>query len=249
MKKIILFATLLAGMWILSACTQQTAAPTEPEVLEAPAAAAPGVLMPRFINHPQPETSPSLAAFTFGGCDETSGLCPPNSQVGQLGCQKVVARDQAGGLTPPIPAAWCLVEVGQPANLEAFIYEQHPNPRYRSIVVFNAGQYFLVSDPTRFVELYAPIESPAEALSLSLILINADALYNQAILPTANYLVGSIEDTHVASYPEYYQVNLFSSEQTAACERTTYQDIIRVTHQGQVILLSKEALYTENTCP
>ncbi len=218
---------------------------------EAPAALAPppAAVIPRFINHPQPDTSTSIGAFTFGGCDEASGLCPPDSPVGQLGCQKVVARDLAGGLTPPVPAAWCLVEVGQPANPDVFQYIPYPNPHHRSIVLYNEGQYYLVSDPASLQALYAPIETPTEALSLSMLLTTADPGYGQGVLPKAQYLVGTIEDTHVASYPDYYQVNLFSSEPTAACERTTYQNIVRVTRQGQVILLSKEALYTENTCP
>ena len=107
---------------LLAACGGASEAPVDeaaPAAMEAPAELAPAepeptYPPPKFINHPAPELTENLAAFAFGGCDAESGLCPADSPIGQLGCQKVVARDLLGGLNPAVPSAWCVVESGEP---------------------------------------------------------------------------------------------------------------------------------------
>ena len=181
MKQNLHLAILIALAFALAACAQSTATPeaiiqtVEVEKQAAPAAAAPTervvstftptIPPPKFTSRPAPGFSTSLGAFTFGGCDEQSGVCPPDSAIGQLGCQRVEGRDLLGGLTPPVPAAWCIYETGAPPNPEGYQFIAKPNPHYRATVVYTDGQYSLLSDQSALQAIYAPVDSPEEAIS------------------------------------------------------------------------------------
>ncbi len=229
----------------------EAAATEAPAEQAAPMAAAPAAMVaiePRFINHPAPEFSTSLGAFTFGGCDPDSALCPPDSTIGQLGCQRVEGRDLLGGLTPPIPAAWCIYETGTPPNAQLYKYVADPYPHYRATIILNDGQYTLLNDPETLKAIYAPIDSPEEALSYALLLNDLEPRYDQGIVPGASYFSDVVEDTYITKAEQGYKMLLFSTEQTSDCERMVYAVNLTVTRDGQVFAINKLLQYLEQFC-
>ena len=229
---------------LLAACGG-AATPTSAPVAMAPTVAQ---YTPRFTNHPAPEFSSSIGAFTFGGCNTETGICPPDSPIGQLGCQKVVARDLYGGLTPAIPAAWCIVETGQPANSEAFDYINLPTPHYRGLVIYNNNLFYLAGNPSIVQDLYAPIETPEEALSYALLLTSYEPKYDQGIIANAEYLTPLIEDTHVDKLANGFGLHLFVTEPTSNCEWTTSAVDVLVYPTGRWMDTNKSIQYIENRC-
>ena len=249
----LLILSISALLLVVSGCAPATtsqapaAAPTSApaELQAAPAAAQ---YTPRFINHPAPEFSSSIGAFTFGGCNAETGLCPPDSAIGQLGCQKVVARDLYGGLTPAVPSAWCIIETGQPANPQAFDYIDYPTPHYRGILIYHNNQYYIASNPGIVQDLYAPIETPDEALSYALLLTGYEPKYDQGIIAKAEYLTPVIEDTHVDKVANGFGLHLFVTEPTSDCEWTTSAVDVLVYPTGRWMDTNKSIQYIENRC-
>ncbi|MBI3162677.1 MAG: hypothetical protein HYZ23_09210 [Chloroflexi bacterium] len=157
---------------------------------------------PGFINHPQPNLS-----ITFNAV--------PDAAV--LGCDEIQSPSALlGGLDPSHPIAICIInfnpDQAQP-EIEAgqFIYATGGLfTTYLRYVILRDGQQVVIKTADEFRNIYAPIESPEEALSYALALRNLGAYYNLQKDPAYKYEVNEIEDTHVVSEADGYRLNLYS---------------------------------------
>lgn len=174
---------------------------------------------PKFINHPQPNLSVTFDAFDAAGClKDGSGQCISDGTLAALGCDEIqVPPGLLGGLNPPYPIAVCLLISDQAkaetqAEIEQglyFFYTGGLFGRYIRYVIFQDGEFRLLKSEAEFRAIYAPVETPEEALSYALAVTNLSASYGIEYDPVYKYEVDTIEDTNVTLEPDGYKLNLF----------------------------------------
>ena len=115
-------------------------------------------------------------------------------------------------------------------------------------LLFNNGQYYLANDPQVIKNLYAPIETPEEALSYTLLLNDLSPKYDQGIIPRTEYLTPVVEDTTITKTQFGYQLHLFASQPLNLCEWITNAVNVQLRTDGTLILADQVAQYIEKRC-
>jgi hypothetical protein len=174
---------------------------------------------PKFINHPQPNLSISFDAFDAASClKDSSGQCISDSTLADLGCNEIqVPTSLVGGLNPSYPMAVCQIIPDQAkAEIQAeiekelyFFYTGGLFGSYIRYVIFQDGEFRLLKSEAEFRAIYAPLETPEEALSYVLAITNLSAYYGLAYNPAYEYEVSTIEDTYLTVEPDGYKLHLF----------------------------------------
>ena len=170
---------------------------------------------PAFINHPAPNLVISMDVFF----DETL--------LANFGCHDIQAPSSLiGGLDPAYPIAICAIELmsGEAseelaAEIESgqfFYYSGGLLGSYIRYIIYQNGEFVLLKTEEDFRRVFAPIESPEEALSYVLAVKNLSAAYGLQYDPAYAYEVEMIEDTYVTPDTDGYLVHLFH-EQTFGC--------------------------------
>ena len=173
---------------------------------------------PRFINHPQPDLSVTFDAFVAGCLNDGSGQCLSESTRVALGCDEIQAPPSLlGGLNPSYPIAACQMIPNQikpetQAEIDRGLYFFYTGGLFGSYVryvISQDGEFRLIKSEEEFRAIYAPVETPEEALSYVLAVTNLSAYYGFAYDPAYKYEVSTIEDTYVTSEPDGYRLHLF----------------------------------------
>ena len=168
---------------------------------------------PRFINHPRPELSIALDAFTDAGCtldDHSTLVCADDSPLSALECDTIrKPSDLLGGLEPSFPIAVCTVYTKHLAEGEYFYNDGGRRPEYLRYVIYRDDQFQLVRTKDEFRDLYAPIDSANEALSYVLAAKDVSAYYGLERRHDHVYFVDIVQDTHIDTVDDGYQVHLF----------------------------------------
>jgi hypothetical protein len=191
------------------------------------------------------------------GCPlNESGLryCEEDSPLTALGCDRIQApSDLLGGLEPALPIAQCLVEPfrhpDQPDSTDAegeYIYRTGGlMPVYVRYVIIQDGQFRLIKSEEQFGEVFAPVESENEALSYALALRNMSAYYGIELNPEYEYFVDELEDTYVERSPDGYLVHLYFYQFFGCGPHLTYAIDLRITDQGMIEEMNREAVYKD----
>lgn len=173
------------------------------------------------VNHPVPQgTPPDMAAFEGAGCaiDEDGWwACPDDSPITALGCDRIKpANDLLGTLAPAMPLAECLYypTQHQEENPAAFDAPRLYNegcllPVYVRYVIFADGEFTILSTLDDLRTVFAPLESPDEALAYALAATGLQAEYGLKYQPDFRYLTDRIEDSHVKEAVGGYEVLLY----------------------------------------
>lgn len=170
---------------------------------------------PEFINHPPPNLAVAMDAFT----DDTL--------LASFGCDEIQAPSSLiGGLDPSYPIAICALRYipGEgteelAAEIESgqfFYYTGGLFGSYVRYLISQNGEFVLLKTEEDLRTLFAPIESPDEALSYVLAVRNLSAYYGLQYDPAYEYEVDTIEDTYVTPDADGYLVHLFH-DQTFGC--------------------------------
>jgi hypothetical protein len=166
---------------------------------------------PEFINHPPPNHVVSMDVFA----DQTL--------VANFGCDEIQAPSNLiGGLEPPYPIAICVIQYTPGEGTEALAAEIESGQfvfytggllgSYIRYLIYQNGEYLLLKTEEDLRRLFAPIESPDEALSFVLAAKNLSAYYGLQYDPAYKYEVDTIEDTHVTPDADGYLVHLFHDQ-------------------------------------
>ena len=125
--------------------------------------------MPIVIKHPRPNLEANIEGFLNAGCKRDSAYrlsCSEDSPLTQLGCDYLEYEDLLGGLTPSLPLAYCISHNFEPPDKEAF--EERRISGHITLVVLVDGDFRYLFKESDLCEIYAPIETPEEALSFAL---------------------------------------------------------------------------------
>ena len=175
---------------------------------------------PQFINHLAPDMPIAFNEFTNVGCPSSISdqPCGANSTLAALGCDEIqIPPSLLGGLKPSYPIAVCQL-IHDQANAETraeiekelyFFYTGGLFGSYVRYVIFQDGEFRLIKSEDEFRAIYAPVDTPEEALSYVLAVTNLSAYYGLAYDPAYKYEVGMIEDTNVTPEPDGYKLHLY----------------------------------------
>jgi hypothetical protein len=212
-------------------------------------------LKPQFINHPAPDMPVAFDEFTNAGCPAGTSdkTCGADTPLADFGCNEIlIPSNLMGGLEPAYPLAICQIDLragAQTPNIESEIergefifYLGGLSGSYIRYVVFQNGEYRLLKTKDEFRDVYAPIESPEEALSYVLAVTRYSAAYGLEYNPSMKYEVGTLEDTHVTSESDGYLLHLYYDQffgcgphwTSAVDVHVSFEGAIKETGQTQV---------------
>jgi hypothetical protein len=210
---------------------------------------------PRFLNHPQPNLSITFDVFDAAGClKDSSGQCISDSTLAALGCDEVqVPPSLLGGLNPSYPIAVCqLIPDQAETDTQAeigkglyFFYTGGLFGRYVRYVIFQDGEFRLLKSEAEFRAIYAPVETPEEALSYVVAVTNLSACYGISYDPAYKYEVGTIEDTHVTLEADGYKLHLFHDKVFGCGPHWISEVEIHVSAEGVIQELSGKPIFRD----
>jgi hypothetical protein len=203
---------------------------------------------PTVIEHPPLDWTINGQGFGDVGCK--GKLQESCSELIALGCDEIQGpRFHLGGLQPPYAVMECVHEEGAPPDMEHFTQLDGLDRRYRSYVIQQDGEYRLINKKSEFKEIFAPVESPAEALSYAMAMTSLGARFD--IDPDANvdYLVDVVEETHAEETPDGYLVYLFDWSHKMGCNvHPFYAVTVMVTREGDVNEVERQEIYRGYAC-
>jgi len=215
-----------------------------------------GTIRPTFINHQAPNAVMNLKPFTDAGCKpdpEGHMRCPTSlPPFDQIGCDEIIeASPLLDSLTPAVPIMQCMIEPTDPnTKLDPgeFIYSQGctQTSTYMRYVVYQNGKFRLIKTSGELKSVYAPIESPAEALSYAIARTGFQAFFG---LKESNmrYLVNQIEDTTVTWDQQSIVVNLFSFEPCGCAPHVMSSQKVQIKPDGSLTIVSTTPVWEDPT--
>ncbi len=215
-----------------------------------------------FINHTAPpQADLDFTAFEGAGCPDVPNrlrICQPDSPLRALGCHEIREPSAlVGFLEPEHPVIYCVLhpslDPGNPfAEIERlreegrYIKEQGGlDPIFFRYAIARQGEYAVLETAEDFQAVFAPVESPEEALSFALALTNLQAYYGQSFDPELEYFVDRIEDTHVETVSGGYEVQLFHYAEFGCGPHPTSSVVVRVATDGTLDELSRQNVYKD----
>jgi hypothetical protein len=213
---------------------------------------------PSFVNHPRPDLSVSMHLFEEAGC--TVGkygalTCADDSPLSALPCDAFqVPSDLLGGLDPALPIATCFVygKGSLPLPREEYFYNASAgtvDDRYPALVryvVLDQGRFQLVKNEDAFRELYAPVDSPEEALSYVLAVKGLSAYYGLERRDRHKYFTEVIEDTHLEVVEDGYRLHLFQSNASgpSVCDPVGVSSVsVHLSFEGTIHMTDRTAMF------
>jgi len=214
---------------------------------------------PRVINHDPPVLSVSFNKFQEVACplDENGNLnCGEGHPLSALDCDNIFEPPSLfGGLDPAYPIAICEVDAiygnssdETKAEIDAgkyFYYEGGLSGKYIRYVIFRNDEFLPLKSEKEFREVYAPIESPEEALSYVLAVTNLSASYGIAVDPAYEYETDTLEDTFVTTTTDGYDLLLYSYAAFGCGPHWTSAVLVHVSGEGIIQELSQTNVFRD----
>ncbi len=213
---------------------------------------------PKIVNHPRPDLKVDFSPFEDAGCpanEYDTRVCEPGSSLYELGCDRIwAAPDLMGGLAPAYPLAVCAYmpyyrpEVADWTNIpqsDYFFNVGGPMPELIRYVIFKDGGFQLIKNPDEFRAVFAPVDSPEEALGFALALADVYARYDMQFNIRYRYEVKSLEDTFVETTGDGYIVHVFDYQFFGCGPHYYYAVELMVTPDGRVQENSRIKIYRD----
>ena len=178
--------------------------------------------------------------------------CYEGNPLFELGCNSITDRPLLGGLSPSYPIAACTHDLYEVYSTEGCIFTEGSMFFYcERYVIFRNGNFELISSLDEFREIYAPVESPEEALGFALVSDNLFALYGQSYNDNYIYSVQDLEDTFVESTTGGYLVHVFYKPSFGCPPFETEAVELKVTTDGYVKEIDRHPVFNDpswNSC-
>jgi hypothetical protein len=216
-------------------------------------------IQPKVINHNPPSLSVSFSKFQEIACplDENGYLnCDSGHPLSALDCDDIFAPPSLfGGLDPAYPFAICQIDAiygnssdETKAEIDAgeyFYYEGGLSGKYIRYIVFRNDEFLLLKSEKEFREVYAPIESPEEALSYVLAVTNLSASYGIVLDPASEYETNTIEDTFVTATSDGYDLLLYYYAAYGCGPHWTSAVLVHISREGIIQELSQTNVFRD----
>lgn len=243
------FLQFMVLVWILVSCSQPAPYPqASPPYGLAPPTSTPTSEGVRVIEYPPLDWSINRQRIEETGCEGIlEKSCPA---LIALGCDDINGpRFFLGGLQPPYAVMECINESGEPPNPTYFKQPAGLDTRVRSYVVFQDGKHRLMIKRSEFKEIFAPVESPEEALSYAMAMTSLQARFDIDPSDEVDFLVNVIEETHAEETPGGYLVTLFDWSHEMGCDDHPFFAVkVLVTPEGEVREVERQEIYRSYAC-
>lgn len=264
MYSLIRFAQILIYVFGIIACSSiaipPTATPTQASSPIATLTSTPIL----FVNHPKPELSITFDVFKDVGCpleQYGEGLCNRDSPLFAFECAKIrEPSNLLGGLEPAYPIATCIVishllNPDEPGKVESKMMAEGEYfyrgggivPEYIRYVIVRNNQFQLIKTEDEFRKIYAPIETPEEALSYVLAVKDLSAYYGLKQNPDYEYRAEVIEDTYVKPIANGYHLHLYHYELYTCGPHWKSVVEMQITFEGIIQEISREQVFYDRT--
>ena len=214
---------------------------------------------PTVINHNPPVLSVSFDKFVEAACplDVNGNVnCGFDHPLSALDCDDIFEPPSLfGGLDPTYPIAICEVDAiygnstdETKAEIDAgeyFYYAGGLSGKYIRYVIFRNDEFLLLKSENEFRDVYAPIESPEEALSYVLAVTNLSAYYGIVLDPVSEYVVDTIEDTFVIATSDGYDLLLYAYAAFGCEPHWTSAVLVHVSRAGIIQDLSRTNVFRD----
>ncbi|NPV77354.1 MAG: hypothetical protein HPY59_13410 [Anaerolineae bacterium] len=220
-------------------------------ILTGLAAACGKAALPEVTRYPWPVSTVSPELYLGSNCSDEYyfRVCAPQSPLGRLGCRQVFRPPESlGGLTPSIPLLVCRVEPAQGESLlqdEYIVNQGCSKAFYLRYVIGREGSYQLIRNIADLKAVFAPIETPAEAISYAAAATGYTPFFGHQPQPGLRYFVNRLEETHAVESSQGYRVNLVDERVCGCGPHTVYGIEITVTRDGEVSAGSPQPLYQD----
>ena len=217
---------------------------------------------PQIINHPPPPDLP-VAFAEFENADCPAGQngdqpCLSDSLLAAFGCNDIlIPSNLISGINPPYPIAICQIDLRSGATnpeIESeiergeYIYPLGGlSGSYIRYVIFQDGEYRLIKTEDEFRTVYAPIESPEEALSYVLAVTRYSASYGMEYDPTMEYEVRTLEDTYVTSESDGYILHLYFHQFYGCGPHWTSAVDVHISFEGVIKEIGQTQVFRDPT--
>jgi hypothetical protein len=195
--------------------------------------------LPHIVHHEKPNLSVDVSPFAADDCGgESGGYCTPLSATQSLECSAVLSQPLFGGLSPQYPIIVCRIDTpGLPTGDEQIPGECIYSSGFfvsgcYQYIIFKDNRYERIDTLAAFRRVFAPVESPEEALGFALASGDYHARYGQVMDPRLVYYVSRFEDTYVKTIQEGYLVQLFYTPIFGCGPFVTEAVEIKVTYDG-----------------
>lgn len=199
------------------------------------------------IHHAPPDLSIDFSPFQ---------TAQPNAFT-ELGCDEIGQPSALlGGLEPSYPIAVCVIPFTPPDEVTTDIETELQNgqflyatgglfPVFYRYVIQRNGEFVLIKTEEEFRNVYAPIESPDEALSYVLAVRNLGAYFGIEKVAGYEYEVNVLEDTHVVPDGDGYLLNLYHYQLFGCGPHWTSVVNIHLASDGTLQELSVEPVFRD----
>jgi hypothetical protein len=199
-----------------------------------------------FINHEKPQTAVDGRILIDTICSDekyTYSCWPWKDPFLDLNCRAIYPVDPLlGGLSPSYPIAHCGRFFWFPGS--DYLYRRGClNYGGVSYIVQKDSHYRMISTDYQLRDTFVPIESTEEALAFALARTGYKAYFGQSYSQDYEYFVPTIEDTHIATDDEGYQMDLYDRSNCGCAQHVTVQVIIDVSRDGHVTEITREVVY------
>ena len=228
-----LLITILASCSVFAEKLTKLSATTLPESNKTPEP----VKLAKVINHKKPGLQLNFLSFSdVEKCDQRE-------------------RDNLwGGLTPNYPILSCIYYFPEDVERE----DVPPSECFQidigfqwmscqNYVIAKDGNYQFIRNMDEFRAVFAPVDSPEEALAFGLMSNNDySAIYGLTRKEGYVYYTETIEDTHVdTNLPEGYIVHIFDARIESCGPFYTYAVDVKVSQDGQVKEINRYPIYRD----
>lgn len=171
-------------------------------------------------------------------------------------CPRIQSSNLYGGLDPSYPIAICWQDWKQ--GDPCLRMGGGMSRECAQAIAHVDGAFRFIGTREELQDLFAPIESPDEALSYALLATGYSAKYEPEDYRLAvpddcdpgprryRYYVDTLEDTHVVDVEDGYQINLFWSQQFGCVPHPVWSITVQVNHDGTIVQDPEIKLFEEN---
>jgi hypothetical protein len=210
--------------------------------------------LPTLVEHSAPTLQLDMSLFEDAGCPlDESGYrrCTEGGALYVLGCGLLEqADDVVAALAPSIPLALCESrEQSSTAFPPAYLYNWGClRPSYMSVVVRQEDGYHLLSTLADLQSVFAPIETPEEALAFAVAATGFQPRFDleNDLDPSFRFFTDTLEETHVEEDGNGgYLVNLFRFQWCGCGPHPQYQIMLNVSQNGAVSVGEPQKLWED----
>jgi hypothetical protein len=197
----------------------------------------------KIVNHEEPNIQVDFSPFKNVGCTSdgnNSYSCEEGSLLHDLGCDTIYNDHLLGGLNPNYPIARCASE-----NIYLSTCINKPIQYCVRYVIYKYDEYHIVGTMDDFRRIFAPVDSPEEALSFVEASPDYFVSYGQTKQSYYIYNVKVLEDTFVETLADGYLVHVFDYDGLGCGPKYTYSVEAKVTYDGNIKEVSRNPVYRD----